>query len=93
MKSAAFKTKPYLINHVKRGSRYLQVQLPVGLDLLEENGAKQWKTSALFSDPVLLSSLPTLPTSAARILLSHLSTGGRNGSGDKPAITHRSVPT
>lgn len=33
--------KTHLINHDKQGSRYLQVLLPLGLALLEENGAKQ----------------------------------------------------
>lgn len=32
--------KARLINHAKRGSRFLQVQLPIGLALLEEMGAK-----------------------------------------------------
>lgn len=33
--------KTPLVNHDKQGSRYLQVLLPIGLALLEENGAKQ----------------------------------------------------
>lgn len=33
--------KTHLINHAKQGSRYLQLQLTIGLALLEEDGAKQ----------------------------------------------------
>lgn len=45
---SGIQNKAHLISHVKQGSSYLQVQLPVGLASLEENGAKQWKTSDFF---------------------------------------------
>lgn len=56
-KVSSIQNKTHLINHAEQGSRYLQRQLPIGLALLEENGAKNTRT---FSDPGIPSA-PLLP--------------------------------